>query len=150
MWHAILLYSSGSTKPQDRQKGYGREELKSRKLVAPLWHQRELINEEAWLSEDSNSFLNNLQAKMPNIIHLFLDPTRFHLLHSDFLLFLISKKQSTTCPLWITNLVVCLAYGWYSWRYFMYSYDMLLSATLAYFQWKLESQNTVLWEQKCN
>ena len=108
MWHAILLYSSGSTKPQDRQKGYGREEPKSRKLVTPLWHQRELINEDAWLSEDSNSFLNNLQAKMPNIIHLFLDPTRFHLLHSDFLLFLISKKQSTTCPLWITNLVVCL------------------------------------------
>ena len=48
--------------------------------MASLWHQRELISEEAWLSEDSNSFLNNLQAKMPNIIHLFLDPTRLHLL----------------------------------------------------------------------
>lgn len=30
---------------------------------------------------------------MPNIIHMFLDPTRLHLLHSDVLILFISKNK---------------------------------------------------------
>lgn len=69
----------------------GKEEPRPRKLVASFWHQRELIREKAWLSEDSNSFLNKLQAKI--LFTCFLTQADFTFRILTFCFYLQAKSK---------------------------------------------------------